>query len=182
MATVTNQVMENTFGKDIIPAFDEARLHALYRYKLLDKLPERYFTNLAKMVARTFHTPIALVALVGKDYVTFPGNFGMIGTNQVPRGLSLCSLAILDEKPTVFEDARKEPCLLANPLVTGQFGLRFYAGSPIVTEDGFAIGTVCIVDKEPRRFCELERSMLQEFAHTVMQELEARVSKPVQIV
>jgi GAF domain-containing protein len=167
--------MENTFGKNIIPENDADRIRALYRYKLLDNLPERYFSNLARIIATTFNTPIALVSFVDQNEVTFPGNHGMPGTTHVPRGMSLCSLAILDEHPTVIENALEEPCLLSNPLVAGEFGLRFYAGAPIVTEDGYAIGAVCIVDKEPRTFQKQEENILNEFASAVMLELDARV-------
>ena len=166
---------KNTFGKNIIPENEEERLKALYRYKLLKNLPEGYFSNLAHIIARVFNTPIALVSLVDKEEVVFKGNVGMEGTDKVPRGQSLCSLAILDPEPTVFVDSLNEPCLLANPLVTGEFGLRFYAGAPIVTDDGFAIGTVCVVDKEPRTFSEKEEEMLKSFAKTAMSELKTRL-------
>ena len=167
-------MIENSFGKRIIPVNEEERLRALARYKLLDNVPEGYFINLAQIIAKTFDAPIALVSLVDKEEVNFPGNFGMEDITEVARGISLCSLAVLDEEPTVFEDALKQPCLLANPLVTGEFGLRFYAGAPIVTSDGFAIGTVCIVDKEPRTFSHEEKAMLQDFANSAMGELEIR--------
>jgi GAF domain-containing protein len=168
--------MKNTFGKNLIPENEEARLKALARYKLLKNLPKNYFTNMANIMAKTFDTPIALVSLVDKDEVLFPGNAGMVGTTQVPRNLSLCSLAILETQPTVFENALEEPCLLTNPLVAGEFGLRFYAGAPIITADGYAIGTVCVVDKEPRSFSENERQMLKGFARTAMQELDFRLN------
>lgn len=166
--------MNNSFGKDIIPADDEARLKALQPYKLLKGLPESYFNNFARIIATTFDTPIALVSFVDKEEVLFPGNFGMEGTMSTPRGISLCSLAVLEESPTVFHDGLKEPCLLSNPLVAGEFGLRFYAGAPIVTTEGYAIGTVCIVDKEPREFGKQEVDLLKEFAQTAMRELEIR--------
>ncbi|HET7898444.1 MAG TPA: GAF domain-containing protein [Flavisolibacter sp.] len=166
--------MENTFGINIIPDNEENRLQALYRYNVLHELPKRHFTNLARIIATTFNVPIALISLVDKETVHFPGNYGMQGTKLVARGISLCSLAVLDEKPTVFENALQEPCLLANPLVSGKFGLRFYAGAPIRTDDGYAIGTVCIVDKEPRTFARSEQELLEDFAQTVMQELEMR--------
>jgi hypothetical protein len=108
--------MKNHFGKDIIPGNEEERLKAIRAYDLLDSLPEGYFTNLAHIIARTFNTPIALVSIVDKETVLFPGNYGMESTKVVSRGLSLCSLAVLDESPTIFPDALKEPCLLANPL------------------------------------------------------------------
>jgi GAF domain-containing protein len=167
--------MENTFGKPIIPANENERMQALYHYRLLESLPAGYFTNLAHIVAQSFDTPIALVSIVDKEKVLFPGNVGMEEVQEVSRGLSLCSLAVLDDHPTIFRDALKEPCLLSNPLVTGEFGLRFYAGAPILTKDGFALGTVCVVDKEPRDFSEKEEAMLRSFADTAMKEIEIRL-------
>jgi GAF domain-containing protein len=165
--------MKNHFiGKDLIPGNERERLKAVRQY--LEEIPEGYFVNLATIMAKTFNTPIALVSFVDKEEVAFLGNFGMEDTSKVSRGLSLCSLAILDESPTVFPDALKEPCLLANPLVTGNFGLRFYAGAPIITKEGFAIGTVCIVDKEPRTFTNEDINLLEYFARVAMQEVEMR--------
>ena len=168
--------MVNTFGRNIIPENDNLRVEAVNRYKLLEDLPERYFNNLAQIIARTFDTPIALISFVEEEEVLFPGNYGMREVTRVSRGVSLCSLAILDEELTIFENALEEPCLVANPLVAGEFGLRFYAGAPIRTDDGFPIGTVCIVDKEPRRLTETEENMLREFASMVIDELDTRLS------
>ena len=166
--------MINTFNKNIIPDNDKLRLKALEYFDILNELPDKYFANLAQIIARTFNSEIALVSLVGKEEVYFKGNFGMDGINRVDRGSSLCSLAILDSNPTIFSDALKEPCLLSNPLIIGDFGLRFYAGAPIITLEGFNIGTVCIVGKQPREFSEKERELLILFARNVMIELEAR--------
>ena len=167
-------MMENFFNKPIIPVDEPERLQAIQRYRLIESIPIGYFNRLANIVARTFGVPIALVSIVEKSVVQFPGNFGMPDTEKVSRGMSLCSLAVLDDCPTVFKDALKEPCLLTNPLVTGGFGLRFYAGSPILTSDNFAIGTVCVVDKQPRDFSDLDKQLLQYFAHLAMQEIEMR--------
>jgi GAF domain-containing protein len=160
--------MNNTFGKPIIPINEEERLEALESYEILNTLPEGFFNNLAHIIARAFETPIALVSLVDRDQVFFKANVGMPGTTHVDRGISLCSLAILDNDPTIFHDAVKEPCLMSNPLVAGEFGLRFYAGAPIITPDGFNIGTVCVVDKKPRSFSELEQELLVQFAQSAM--------------
>ena len=105
----------------------------------------------------------------------FKGNVGMEGVDEVDRGVSLCSLAILDPEPTIFNNALLEPCLLANPLVAGNFGLRFYAGAPITTPDGYHIGTVCVVDKAPRAFSEKEKALLVQFAGSVMSEIDERI-------
>ena len=164
--------MKNFFQKEIIPVNDIERLKAVHR--LIDSIPESYFTNLAQIIARTFGVPIALVSIVKEKDVVFPGNFGMTDTKKISRGISLCSLAILDDSPTVFTNAVEEPCLLTNPLVAGEFGLRFYAGVPIKTSDNYNIGTVCIVDKAPREFVENDRQLLVYFAHVASQEIEAR--------
>lgn len=101
-------------------------LQALQRYNLIGSIPPGYFNGLANIVARTFGVPIALISLVNQNEVQFPGNFGMADTKKVSRGMSLCSLAILDDSPTVFKHARKEPCLLINPLVWSQVLCRLH--------------------------------------------------------
>lgn len=166
--------MDNKFGIEIIPENENERLEALRYYNVLNNLPDRYFTNLAHIIAATFNTPIALITLVSKEDVIFKGNAGMEGVEKVDRGISLCSLAILNPKPTVFNNALDEPCLLSNPLVVGEFGLRFYAGAPITTPGGFHIGSVCVVDKEPRQFSDNEKVILQRFAENAMHEIEMR--------
>lgn len=166
--------MNNHFGIEIIPEDEALRLKALRYYNVLNNLPDRYFTNLAHIIAATFNTPIALVTLVSEAQVIYKGNAGMEGVEQVERGISLCSLAILKPEPTIFNNALDEPCLLSNPLVVGKFGLRFYAGAPITTPEGFHIGTVCVVDKEPREFSANEILILQRFAENAMHEIEMR--------
>ncbi len=167
--------MNNSFiGREIIPLNEKERQKALRRHHLIQDLPQGYFNNLANIMAHTFGTAIALVSIVKAEEVVFPGNVGMSNTTSVPRGISLCSLAIMENQPTIFNDATAEPCLLANPLVAGEFGLRFYAGAPIITDDGQAIGTVCVVDKEPREFSEKELELLKAFAATAKEEIEQR--------
>ncbi|MBC7947544.1 MAG: GAF domain-containing protein [Chitinophagaceae bacterium] len=166
--------IDNTFNKPIVPENEELRLKALEYYDILNDLPDRYFSNLAHIMASAFNTKIALISLVGEDTVFFKGNFGMEGTTKANRGHSLCSLAVLDSEPTVFRDALKEPCLLGNPLVIGDFGLRFYAGAPIVTKEGFNIGTACVVGFEPRDFSNEEKTLLGLFAENAMIEIESR--------
>ncbi|RYY71130.1 MAG: GAF domain-containing protein [Chitinophagaceae bacterium] len=168
--------MLNTFGIPIIPQNDEDRLAALKRYKILDTPPEGSFNNIAKLATQIFDVPISLISLVGAEEVFFKANVGMGNTSKTSRGVSLCSLAVLSEELTVFEDAPQEPCLLANPLVAGDFGLKFYAGAPLVTMDGFLIGTMCIVDKKTRTFSEKDRGILKGLAAIVMDEIELRLA------
>jgi signal transduction histidine kinase len=169
-------MINNTFGREIIPKNDAARISALHRYEIIDTPPEDSFEKIARLAQSIFNTPIALVALVDREAVFFKVNVGMGTTRMVERGISLCSLAVADEKLVVFEDASKDPCLLHNPLVAGAFGLRFYAGAPITTHDGYAVGTVCIVDHSPRTFSQEQRNMLQQLADLVMNELELRLA------
>lgn len=167
--------MQNTFiGVNLIPENDAERISKLQEFEILDTPPEGAFNHIAAMAARMFNVPIALVALVDEERVWFKANVGMEGVENVDRGISLCSLAILTDGPTVFPDAVNEPCLLANPLVRGNFGLRFYAGAPLTTSDGYNLGTLCIVDKQPREFSESDQKLLSQLAGIVMDEIELR--------
>lgn len=166
--------MINSFGRPIIPVNDEERVTALHSYHILHTEPEMFFNNLASIMAQCFEVPIALVTFVDKEQVFFKANVGMNGTTYFPRGISLCSLVILEDEPTIFENTLDEPCLLANPLVAGELGLRFYAGAPLVTDEGYNIGTVCVVDKQPRSFSDSEKDLLKRFAQAVMESMAER--------
>lgn len=168
--------VRNTFSIPVIPEKDEERLQALYRYEILDTPPEGAFNRIASLATKTFKVPIALVSLVDRERVFFKANVGMPGVVNAERGVSLCSLAVLQDEPTVFEKAETESCLLANPLVAGSFGLKFYAGAPLITHDGYRIGTMCIVDKKERSFPASDRAMLQDLAAIVMDEIEIRLA------
>lgn len=168
-------MMKNTFGKEIIPENDSSRLAALAEYKKVDFKFDNHFNTIAKVVARIFNMPIALIAFVDKEEVHFKANVGMEGTNTVSRGISLCSLAVLDDEITVFDRPLEEPCLMSNPLVSGEFGLRFYAGAPLKTRDGYNIGTLCIVDKKQRYITEAQKTILTDMASIVMDQLECRL-------
>ncbi|WP_299818629.1 GAF domain-containing protein [uncultured Pontibacter sp.] len=167
--------IKNTFtGVNLIPSNEEERLQKLKEYEILDTPQEGAFNHLAAMAIHMFKVPIALISFVDADRVWFKANVGMEGVENVPRGESLCSLAILNDDLVIFQDAMNEPCLLANPLVSGNFGLRFYAGAPLTTSDGLNIGTFCLVDKQPREFTEDDQKMLVQLAAIVMGEIESR--------
>jgi PAS domain S-box-containing protein len=169
-------MIENTFGINIIPENDAERLLALKRYRIMDTPSEESFDNIAKLATQIFNVPISLISLVDAEKVFFKANIGMGKAKEANRGKSLCALAVLDTHVTVFEDALKEPCLIANPNVAGDFGLRFYAGAPLTTNDGFLIGTLCIIDKQPRTFSKIEEKILQGLATAIMDQVELRLS------
>ncbi|WP_207431718.1 GAF domain-containing protein [Sabulibacter ruber] len=164
--------MTNTFGMEIIPENETDRVQKLHDYQILEIDTEGPFRHIAALAAHVFKVPISLVSFVDKDKVWFKGNVGMEGESGADRGMSLCSLAILRNEATVFTDTLKEPCLLNNPLVAGQFGLRFYAAVPLTTYDGYNLGSVCILDKEPREFSKDDQITLEYMAKLVMDELE----------
>ncbi len=166
--------MENTFGMDIIPENDQQRIEALKRYKIPDILPEPAFDNVTKLAAQFFSVPVSRVSLVDAEQVFFKTGKG--DPASVSRGLSLCSLAILNHEVTVFEDTRTNPLLLNNPLIRDNPGIGFYAGAPLLTPDGFAIGTLCITDQHSRSFSPHDAALLKSLAEIVMDEIELRLA------
>lgn len=167
--------MDNTFGIPIIPDNEGERLAKLRSLNITNTYDEEGpFKHIVSIASRMFDVPIALVNFVDLDYVITRAGVGVDGVNRISRGTSLCSLSILTNDVTVFENASQDPCLLANPLVIGDFGLQFYAGAPLITSDGFNIGAVCIIDKQPREFSESDQKMLESLASAVMDEIERR--------
>ena len=168
--------MKNTFGINIIPDNDQHRIDALKRYRILNTPPEHAFDNVARLATQIFNVPISLISLIDAEKVFFKANIGMGKTKVTSRGSSLCSLAILKPEVTVFENTSDEPCLLSNPNVAGKFGMKFYAGAPLITHDGFLIGTICVIDKISRKFLKNDESILKSLALIVMDEIELRLS------
>lgn len=168
--------MENTFGKNIIPENEAERLQNLEKYKIIYTQSEPVFDELAALAASLYQVPLAMINFVAKDLVWTKANKGGEDGVEVERGSSLCSLAILKESVTVFEDTLKEPILISNPLVAGEFGLRFYAAAPITTKDGFNIGAICILDKKSRKFTAEDQEKLAGVARLVEIEIEKRLS------
>ncbi|QNF32612.1 GAF domain-containing protein [Adhaeribacter swui] len=165
--------MNRTFDQPLIPANESERLRALRRITSTNQYQENgTFKHVAAMAARMFEVPIALVNLVEEHQVITMAGVGQAVGTEVPREISLCSLSILDDQVTFFKDAKNEPCLLANPMVHGEFGLQFYAAAPLKTKLGINIGALCIVDKTPRTFSEIDQRILENLATIVMDELE----------
>lgn len=160
----------------MIPDDETARLNAVRRYEILDTPPDGSFDRITKLASKIFDVPIALVTIVDHDRVWFKSRHGMDGIEQIPRDPGLCASAILTDCPYIVEAARLDPRTLNNPLVRGQFGLQFYAASPLQTADGFRLGTLCIIDREPRMFSPAQAEILGELSAVVMDEMELRLS------
>lgn len=157
------------------PANEEQRLEAVRRYDVLDTPPDGAFERLTRLASKLFDTPIAIVSIVDHDRIWFKSRYGL-DVEEIDRDPGLCASAILGDVPWVVEDARTDPRTLANPLVAGDFGLQFYAGAPLHTSDGHNLGTICVIDREPRQFSDGERQMLEDFAAIVVDELELRLA------
>ena len=159
------------------PANDEeaARLAALYSYEILDTPPDGAFDRVTALAARHFNAPVALVSLVDEDRIWFKSRRGL-DTEEIPRSPGLCASVILSDEAYVVTNALEDPRTLANPLVAGEMGLRFYAAAPLVTHDGHRLGTLNVIDFEPRELDADGCWMLHQFAGLVMDQMELRLS------
>jgi GAF domain-containing protein len=161
--------------EDAGPASEAARLQAVRRYEILDTPPDGAFDRIAALAARLLRTPIATMAIVDTDRVWFKAKHGVDAT-AVDRGPGLCASAIMQYEPLIVEDASLDSAALHNKLVTGELGLRFYAGVPLTTADGYNLGTLNVIDVEPRTIAQEETESLRDLATIVMDELELRLA------
>lgn len=157
------------------PANEAARIAAIRRYDVLDTPPDGAFERVTRLAARLLKTPIAIVTIVDEDRIWFKSKYGL-DVSQIDRAPGLCASAILHDEPWIVNDARNDPRTLANPLVASSFGLQFYAGAPLHTHDGFNLGTLCVIDREPRVMDEEEKQVLVDLAAIVIDELELRLA------
>ncbi len=158
------------------PSRTEAeRLAALRSYEIMDTPPDGAFDRVTALAARHFNVPVALVSLVDEDRIWFKSRHGL-ETEQIPRSPGLCASVILSDEAYVVTNALEDPRTLANPLVAGAIGLRFYAAAPLVTHDGHRLGTMNIIDFAPRELDADGRWALHQFAGLVMDQLELRLS------
>lgn len=156
-----------------LPGNEQQRLDALRRLEVLDTPPERAFDDLVTLVSELCGVPIALVSLVDEKRQWFKACIGLRVT-ETPRDQAFCAHAILDDKPLVIEDALADERFRDNPLVTSDPSIRFYAGVPLVTENGFALGTLCAIDRVPRSLDQEQLAALSALARQVVRELELR--------
>lgn len=160
----------------LIPANDTQRVAALHAYHLLGTPPDALFDEIVRLVAQLFAVPIALISLVTESTVEFKGNFGLTGVSAVERQDSICSVAVLQDVTTVFENLHADPCQLINQTAAQQLKLGFYAGHPLQTAAGYNIGTLCILDHHPRPIAEAEQRQLAALADIVLQLFDLRLA------
>lgn len=156
-----------------LPANEAQRFLALTGCKILDTDPEAEFDDLTRLAAMLCEVPIALVSLLDKNRQWFKSRVGL-PVPETPRSQAFCGYAILGGEPLVIEDASKDPRTLDNPLVTGEPGIRFYAGIPLRLSTGEALGTLCVIDTRPRALNTSQLQDLGALARQATSQLELR--------
>ena len=159
----------------VLPKDEPERLQALGRYRILDTPPDGAFDHIADLAADLFRVPIALVSLVDQDRIWFKSHHG-VEDPEVGRHAGLCASAILSPDVYYVRDAADDPRAQHNPLVEGNLAIRFYAGAPLCTHDGFNLGTLCVMDRVPRELAPGEAEMLKRLATLVMDQMELRLA------
>jgi hypothetical protein len=160
-------------GKPPVPANEARRLKVLWQYEVLDSVPEEIFDDLTELAARICEAPIALISLVDEDRQWFKSRVG-ITMKETSRDVSFCAHAIAQPDLFIIPDATKDERFARNPIVVSEPKIRFYAGAPLVTPDGYALGTLCVVDKVPRQLRHDQQQALRILARHVVSQLELR--------
>ena len=155
------------------PTTDRARVAALQKYAILDSEPEQAFDDLTLLAAYICKTPIALISLVDEDRQWFKSKVGM-SLSETPREIAFCHTAIQQSEVMVVPDTLQDERFRNNPLVVSEPRIRFYAGAPLITEEGYALGTLCVVDRAPRDFGVDQKEVLQALGRLVLAQLEFR--------
>ena len=157
-----------------LPNNEAARLQALHALKVLDTASEQAFDDLTLLAATICNVPICLVSLIGQDRQWFKSKRGFT-VEETPRHHAFCAHAILEpDRVLEVPDATADDRFADNPLVTGDPGICFYAGAPLVTDEGHALGTLCVIDREPRRLDPQQTAALRALARQAAAQLKLR--------
>src|SRR5260370_24284917 len=156
-----------------IPENEAARLETLRQYQILDTDSEEAFDDLTRLASYICQTPAALISLVDANRQWFKARVG-IQARETPRNVSFCGHAILARDCFIIEDAVLDERFGDNPIVINAAFLRFYAGMPLWSPEGFAIGTLCVIDSKPRTLDDKQISALRMLANQVMSQLDLR--------
>ncbi len=155
---------------------ERRRLAAVRRYEILDTPPDGAFDRIAAVAARIFSVPIGIVSIVDSDRIWFKAHHGLPDVAEVDRSPGLCASAVLQDDPWVVTHADVDPRALTNPLVAGDFGLKFYVGVPLTTPDGHKLGTLCVLDTESHEVSDDQIQTLEDLAEVIVDELEVRIA------
>ena len=154
-------------------ALETARLEALHSYQILDTLPEAEYDDIARLASFICQTPVALISFIEAERQWFKATVG-VQLTQSPRDISFCTHTILQDGVMEVPDARQDARFADNPFVTGDLGVRFYAGAPLMTSEGHAVGSLCVIDQQPRTLTAEQQDALQALARQAVSRLELR--------
>jgi GAF domain-containing protein len=154
---------------------EAARLAALNRYAILDSEPEESFDDLVLLAAHICQTPMAMLSLVDDHRQWFKSKYG-VQVRETPREISICAHAIQQGDLFIIPDTLKDGRFRENALVTGDPHVRFYAGAPLINEDGFALGTLCVLDREPRELDEPQKEAVRALGRLALRQMELRLN------
>jgi GAF domain-containing protein len=152
---------------------EKARVAALDAYSIMDTLPEQLYDDVTALASLVCGTPISLVSLVDTDRQWFKSTVGT-DMKETPRSVSFCAHTLSTARTLIVKDAQLDPRFMDNPAVTGAPGIRFYAGAPIVEPSGHVLGTVCVIDTEPRTLSPIQTAALEALARHTMALMEMR--------
>ncbi len=156
------------------PDNEHSRLASLRDLDVLDSAPEAQFNALARAAAFVAGTPISLLSLVDSGRQWFKANIGLPGVTETSRDAAFCAHTILQDDMLEIPDAWRDERFFDNPLVVGAPGIRFYAGAPVRLEDGSSVGSLCVIDRKPRKLSEEQRDLLRQLAQAAAAALEGR--------
>lgn len=159
--------------KPKLPTNEAERLKALRSFEILDSEYEEIFDNFVKLASDVCETKISLISLIDQERQWFKARIG-IEDKETSRDVSICAHAILDDELFEVENTQEDKRFLDNPFVKNQPGLLFYAGAQLVTNDGYKIGTICVVDDKPKKLTHTQREILKNLAKQVMLLIELR--------
>jgi len=155
------------------PQNEKKRLKVLWQYEVLDTVPEEVFDDLTELAAQICEAPTALISLVDEKRQWFKSKVGLT-VSETARDLSFCAYAITQSDLFIVSDAARDKRFANNPLVTSEPKIRFYAGAPLITPDGHALGTLCVIDRVPRELRTEQKQALRTLARHVVSQLELR--------
>jgi len=159
--------------KAAMPPNELERLDALRRYEILDTAPQQEFDDITLLASQICDTPIALISLVDENRQWFKSKVGMT-ESETTRDIAFCAHGILQPDVFVVEDTLADQRFSSNPLVTGHAQIRFYAGSPLITPDGHALGMLCVNDQTPRKLSPEQKAALQALGRQVVAQFELK--------
>ncbi|MCG8350130.1 MAG: PAS domain-containing protein [Chloroflexales bacterium] len=156
-----------------LPHDEAARLAKLYAYNVLDTNPEEAFDDLTRLASQICGVPVALISLIDEERQWFKANIGL-DAQETPRDVAFCAHAILQDNVMIVPDTLDDERFAENPLVTDQPNIRFYAGAPLQSDDGYNLGTLCVMDNTPRELRPDQIEALRILSQQVMAQLELR--------